>query len=90
MSKAPVLMSRDNPEGWKLEDLLSQLRDEIVAKNRNIANDDRPAAQAVHQNNKAILQLLAGCENLQRDSLSRLDALGPDQGPLGKPRIGAS
>ena len=84
----PVLMSAENPEGWKLEELLSQMRDELMVKNRRIANDDSAVAQAVHQNNKMILQLLTGCENLQRDSLARLASLAPDPGPTGTPRIG--
>lgn len=84
----PVLMSAENPEGWKLEELLSTMRDELAAKNRRIVNDDSPTAQAVLQNNRMILQFLTGCENLQRDSIARLKALAPDPGPTGTPRIG--
>ncbi|QSY98644.1 hypothetical protein J2J97_31740 (plasmid) [Rhizobium bangladeshense] len=88
MTKAPILMSAENPTGWKLEDLLAQLRDEIVAKTNKIRDDDRPVAQLVTQNNRTILQYLTAAENLQRDSIVALAAVAPDPGPTGRPRVG--
>lgn len=84
----PVLMSAENPTGWKLEELLKQLRLELYAKNDRIAGDTSPAAKAVLVNNLGLIDLLALAEVRQQDTLARLDALRPDPGPGGTPRIG--
>jgi hypothetical protein len=34
--KIPVLMTKDNPDGWKLEELFEQISTEIVAKDKNL------------------------------------------------------
>ena len=36
--KIPVLMTKDNPNGWKLEELLEQISSEIVAKDKALLN----------------------------------------------------
>lgn len=36
-----ILMSRENPEGFKLEELAEKLRHEVQAKTLNIAGDPR-------------------------------------------------
>ena len=85
----PVLMSADNPDGWKFEELLAQLRLELHAKNDRIAGDPSPTSRMVQANNLGIIDLLSVIEGRQRDTLARLDALRPDQGPRGTPRLGA-
>lgn len=87
-ARTPVLMSPQNPTGWKLEDLLEALRREVKAKCAKIADDSRPVARAVLRNNEQILGLLRQAEALQRDSYDRLNTMAPDEGPLGTPRIG--
>lgn len=86
--KAPVLMSRDNPAGWKLEELMEQVRCEIMSKSLNIADDMSFEAQTVKNNNFLILGLLMQVEAIQRQSFVVMSKLGEDQGPNGKPRIG--
>jgi len=86
---ANVLMGPGNPSGWKLEDLLATLQREVREKSAKIADDARPVARAVLRNNQQIIGLLAQAEALQRSSYDMLDALAPNQGPLGTPRIGA-
>lgn len=86
--RAPILMSTENPTGWKLEELLAQLATELQAKTDKIANDVRPAARTVHLNNLHIIRLLGQAAILQQRSLAALDAVAPDPGPLGTPRIG--
>ena len=86
---APVLMSAENPVGWKLEELLAQLRGEISAKSEKVLGDGRPAALRLLRNNQQILGLLAQAEALQRDSLDHLLLVGSDPGPAGMPRVGA-
>lgn len=83
-----VLMSSSNPGGWRLEDLLAQLRVELRAKCAKISRDTRPVAQQVLHNNEQIMDLLVRAEVLQRDSYDLLGRMAPNQGPLGKPRIG--
>ena len=85
----PVLMSKDNPSGWKLEELLPQLRQEIADKNARIAGDQSATAILVRANNFRVLDHLLAAEDLQRNTVDRLSALAPDPGPNGPPRIGA-
>lgn len=84
----PVLMSRQNPTGWKLEALTEKLRGEIQAKSLNIASDTSFAAQTVCNNNFQILGHLMQIEALQRQSFAVMSQIGEDKGPTGKPRIG--
>ena len=88
MSNIPVLMSPENPTGWKLEDLLRELQSEVLGKCNKISADTRWQARRVLRNNEQIVGLLAQAEALQRDSYDVLDAMAPNEGPLGKPRIG--
>lgn len=84
-----LLMSRENPNGYKLEDLLREIRLEVEAKNAKLGGDDSAAAQRVRVNNGLIIAKLIGAEELQRDTMAVLEQIGPDQGPTGQPRIGA-
>lgn len=86
--RGPVLMSSDNPDGWKLEALLPQLRAEVFAKSERLVGDMRPVARHVLSNNAAVIGLLAQAEALVRESLAQLAAIAPDAGPGGTPRIG--
>ncbi|CAK3932855.1 hypothetical protein VCRA2130O400_360032 [Vibrio crassostreae] len=84
----PVLMSRENPTGWKLESLAEKLRTEINSKSLNIASDPSFEAQLVTNNNFQIIGLLMQVEALQRESMVIMSQLGPDNGPTGKARLG--
>ena len=100
-AKVPVLMSPENPTGWKLEELLDRLVAEVEVKSAKIRADARAgatrespshkqlAAWSVYANNAHIIMLLKSCADLQRRSMNLLDSLAPNQGPLGTPRIGA-
>ncbi len=84
----PILMSAANPNGAKLEDLLRALVAEIEEKCQRIAGDTRPEAQTVLHNNHQIMGLLTTALRHQEHSMKVLEAVGPNQGPTGKPRIG--
>lgn len=84
----PVLMSATNPSGWKLEDLMPQLAMEIKVKTDKIKHDTRPVSLLVQNNNAEIIEHLYAIERLQHRSFEQLRTLGPDEGPLGQPRIG--
>lgn len=83
-----ILMSRENPTGWKLESLTEKLREEINRKSLNIASDPSFEAQIVTNNNFQIIGLLMQIEALQRESMVIMSQIGPDQGPAGRARLG--
>jgi hypothetical protein len=85
---SPVLMSPENPEGWTLEELTVQLIAEIYGKIVKIQDDERQEAKLVTANNHRIIGYLREIRELQGLSMEALANLGPNQGPLGKPRIG--
>ncbi len=78
------LVTDDNPDGYKLEEILAAIRNEIIARQTKIMDDKRPEAQAVLTNNINILGLLAQGIALAEDSTRILDkSFGPhtDKGP---------
>jgi hypothetical protein len=83
-----VLMSVDNPQGFKLEELLKQLQIEVEEKTARVANDTSELAESVKCNNRQIVLLLSNAERLQRASFKLMAAKYPDTGPSGTPRIG--
>lgn len=84
------LRSDRNPEGHKLEDLLVQLRADILHRCEIISGDTRPEALHVMANNVKILGHLSEAINAALDSTRVLDrAFGPSQAAQGgPPRIG--
>lgn len=90
-----ILMSKDNPTGWKLEELLLKAKNELGAKTTEL--DEKTATEPdgdkkevmidVLANNRAIVHLLEQAINYQEGSMLLLDKLGADPGPEGKPRI---
>lgn len=84
-----VLMSVDNPTGWKLEELLARIVQDLRIKNDRLEGDASPTSRAVVINNLGIIDCLALAGARQLDTLRRLDLIGPDRGPGGTPRIGA-
>lgn len=84
------LRSEKKPDGHKLEDLLMQLREDMIHRCAVIAADTRPEALAVMNNNLKILAHLSASVDLALDSTRLLDrAFGPPQAAQGgPPRIG--
>ena len=81
------LVTDDNPDGYKLEEILSAIRNEIMIRATKIMDDKRPEAQTVLNNNITILSLLAQSIELAEDSSRVLDkSFGPHSGK--GPRIG--
>lgn len=74
-SDKPVLMSSENHDGLKLEDLLVKVKQEVSEKINKIINDPSPQAQIVVRNNLAIIEHLGAAEALQRTSYVGLDAM---------------
>jgi hypothetical protein len=84
------LVSEERPEGYRLEDILSALRKDILIRCTKIQDDPRTEAKHVLSNNIEILQLITKSIQLAEDSTHVLDkAFGPSQAAKGgPPRIG--
>ncbi len=84
------LVTEENPNGQRLEDVLMKVRADIVHRCTKITDDMRPEAQHVLNNNMQILNALTEAINLAQDSTQVLDkAFGPSQTAKGgPPRIG--
>lgn len=89
MSKTTFLVTEDNPQGWKLEDILTEIQNDIVRRSQKIVDDARPEARTVFNNNVEILALLTQCIERAAESTKLLNrAFGPHKD--GKPRIGVA
>ena len=84
------LISESNPKGSKLEDILMEIRKDIIVRCTKIVDDNRNEANLVLNNNVKILGLLSESIILAEDSTSVLDkSFGPSHAPEGgPPRIG--
>ena len=84
------LRSEKRPEGHKLEDLLMDIRADMIHRCELIASDHRAEALYVMRNNLRILNLLSEAIELSMDSTRLLDrSFGPSQAAQGgPPRIG--
>jgi hypothetical protein len=87
-----LLRSEKNLEGPTLEELLIQLRSDMINRCEVIANDTRAEALHVMNNNVKIMAHISEALELARDSTRVLDrAFGPSQSAQGgPPRIGKS
>ncbi len=84
------LISKENPEGHKLEDILKAIRKDILTRCTKIVDDQRAEAAHVLDNSMKILNLLSDAIHLAEDSTTTLDkAFGPSAAAGGgPPRIG--
>ena len=81
------LVTDDNPQGYKLEEILSTIRNDMMMRATKIMDDTRPEARKVLENNLRILQLLTESIGFAEDSTRLLNkSFGPHQ--AGAPRIG--
>ena len=84
------LISKENQDGYKLEDILRAIRRDILTRCTKIVDDHRSEASHVLDNNMKILNLLSDAIRLAEDSTDTLDrAFGPSAATEGgPPRIG--
>ena len=83
------LVTDENPSGYKLEDILTIIRKDMIVRATKIVDDDRVQARQVLENNIKILSLLTECIKTAEDSTHLLDkAFGPHKD--GEPRIGVA
>ena len=88
MPSTKFLLSPDNPKGWKLEDALPQIQNDILRRSTLIADDTRAEARAVLRNNFRIMNLITEAIETAEESARILDSLGPARPGSGR-RIGA-
>lgn len=81
------LATEEKPDGYKLEDILSLIRGDLIKRATKIVDDDRPEARHVLNNNIRILSLLTEAVDLATDSTKTLErSFGAST--AGQPRIG--
>lgn len=81
------LVTEDKPDGYRLEDILSIVRRDIIKRSSKIMEDERPEARQVLENNIEILGLLTECIGLAENSTMVLEkSFGKSL--EGAPRIG--
>ena len=81
------LANDDNPDGYKLEDVLTSIREEIIHRIGKISHDRKPEARRVLENDIKILGLLTEAIELSITSTELLDkTFGPSNSA--EPRIG--
>ena len=83
------LINDDNPNGHKLEDILSAIRNEVIQRTTKLVDDRRPEATSVLNNNIKILGLLAESIEIAEASTLVLDKSFGRHKP-NAPRIGAA
>lgn len=83
------LATADKPDGWRLEDILAEIQNDIVRRSAKVVDDQRPQARAVLRNNFQIVNFISQAIELAQESTSILDSLGPSKAAEGgPPRIG--
>jgi hypothetical protein len=82
------LSTDENPDGYKLEDILSIIRQDIITRAGKISGDKRPEARQVLANNMHILLKITECIELAENSTHILDRSFGQHGDA--PRIGAA
>ena len=87
-SNDSILMSYENPDGFKLQDLMVLLAQEMNVKNDNAKTDKSKLSKAVQANNLEILKHMNEIRNLQLHSYELMAEKAPDGGVKGTPRIG--
>ena len=83
------LKTDEKPDGYRLEEILSVIRKDMIKRAEHIVDDDRVEARQVLENNIRILALLTECIGIAEESTRILDkAFGPHV--EGQPRIGVA
>ena len=85
------LSTDENPDGYKLEDILSSVRQDIIDRAGKIAGDTPPPSPEVRRvlaNNMQILQKQTECSDIAENSTQILTRPFGQSGD--EPRIGAA
>ena len=83
------LVSDAKPDGYKLEEILTVLRADVILRCSKISGDTRPEARQVLHNNMRVLGLISDAIQIAEESSRILErAYGPSV-KGGPPRIGS-
>ncbi len=87
-----LLVSETNLDGYRLEDIFTAIRADMIARCTKLTSDTRSEATRVLDNNVKIMSLLGDAIALAEDSTQTLHkAFGPSKSADGgKPRIGVA
>lgn len=81
------LSTDDKPDGYRLETILTMIRNDVIHRATKIMEDERPEAQHVLDNNVKIMGLLSEAVKLAEDSTQIINkSFGPHKD--GTHRIG--
>lgn len=91
-----ILMSQENPEGYKLEELLKILIEEVREKDDTLEEPEPSESSPlkgfvvsqVKENNRHIIECFKSATRAQNNTMAAKLLLGADNGPTGAPRIG--
>lgn len=68
--KLKVLMGKGNMNGRKLEELLEDIEDDVITKNKAISDTDDPTMKQAKENNERVIQLLRSARQIQNETLA--------------------
>jgi cob(I)alamin adenosyltransferase len=87
--KTTFLVTDESLDGWKIEDILMTIQNDMFWRTQKIVGDSREEARDVLNNNIKILGLLSQCIEKATESTRILNrSFGPHKD--GKPRIGVA
>lgn len=71
--RTKILMTKDNPEGHKLEELLRDLQYELTLKTLRLVGDGYEVSKSVSARNVQIIDLLAEAQLLQEQNMKEVE-----------------
>ncbi|ARK07911.1 hypothetical protein phiA829_091 [Aeromonas phage phiA8-29] len=87
--RTKILMTKDNPEGQKLEELLRDLQYELALKTLRLAGDGCEVSNSVSVRNVQIMDLLAEAQLLQEQNMKEVEEFFKRPSDPTSPRMGA-
>lgn len=87
--RTKILMTKDNPEGQKLEELLRDLQYELALKTLRLAGDGCEVSKSVSARNVQIMDLLAEAQLLQEQNMKEVEEFFKRPSDPTSPRMGA-
>lgn len=82
-----ILMTKENPTGQKLEELLETLQFELALKTLRLAGDGCKISSNISRRNAQILELLAQSQSLQEENMKEVEEFFKRPSDPERPRI---
>lgn len=83
-----ILMTKENPTGQKLEELLQTLQYELALKTLRLAGDDCQVSKSVRSRNVQIMDLLTEARHLQEQNMKEVEEFFKLPSEPSAPRMG--